>query len=46
MLRYGNEANLSRFFHFSSFEVQYLPEYSSKTLQIYSGNPGTTASLN
>ena len=24
--RYGNEANFSSFFHFSNFEVQYLPE--------------------
>ena len=34
----GNKANF-RVFHFSNFEVQYLPEYLSKTLQIDSGYP-------
>ena len=43
MPRYGSETNFSGFFHFSKFEVQYFPEYSSKTLRIYQGYPRTTA---
>ena len=38
-----NEANFSSFFHFSNFEVQYLPEYLSKILRIYLGYPRSTA---
>ena len=43
MPRYGNEAKIFEFFTFHIFEVEYLREYSSKTLPVYSEYLNTIA---